>query len=96
MNGKGLVVTMARPRKQVDVAEVLRLRLEGQSWPAIARQVRLGLGTVYRAYQTARKAPQPFQNPKAGALQGEPSEFCDQYAREAQGQEACNVQTRAH
>jgi len=64
---------MARPRKQVDVAEVLRLRLEGQSWPTIARKVRLGLGTVYRAYQTARNAPEPFQNPKTGTLQGEPS-----------------------
>lgn len=69
---------MARPRKQVDVAEVLRLRLEGQSWPAIARTVRLGLGTVYRA---ARNAPEPFQNPIAGTLQGEPSESCHLYAR---------------
>lgn len=55
----GQGVTMARPRKQLDVAEVLRLRLEGQSWPAIARNVRLGLGTVYQAYQTARKPPEP-------------------------------------
>lgn len=61
---------MARPKKQVNVAEVLRLRREGKSWPAIARKVRLGLGTVYRA---AQNAPEPFQNPTAGTLQREPS-----------------------
>ena len=55
---------MARPRKQVDVVEVLRLRLEGLSWPVIARRTGLGLGTVYRAYRTAIDALKPFQNPK--------------------------------
>jgi DNA-directed RNA polymerase specialized sigma24 family protein len=55
---------MARPRKQVDVVEVLRLRLEGLSWPDIAARMRLGLGTVYRAYRKAHAAIAPFQNPK--------------------------------
>ncbi len=55
---------MARPKKAVDVAEVLRLRQEGLSWPVIARFMRLGLGTVYRACQTAKTCPEPFQNPK--------------------------------
>ncbi len=39
---------MPRPRKPVDAVEVLRLRLEGHSWPEIGRRMRLGLGTVYR------------------------------------------------
>jgi hypothetical protein len=64
-----------RPRKQVDVLEVLRLRLEGLSWPAIARRTGLGLGTVYRAYRTAIDALKPFQNTKANRLgpMGEPT-----------------------
>jgi hypothetical protein len=62
---------MARPRKQVDVVEVLRLRLEGQSWPVIARRMRLGLGTVYRAYRHAIEALKPFQNASSVRLQAD-------------------------
>jgi hypothetical protein len=53
------------------VVEVLRLRLAGESWPAIARRTRLGLGTVYRAYRQAVDALRPFQNPKAKNLADE-------------------------
>ena len=60
---------MARPRKQVETLEVLRLRLDGISWPCIARRMRLGLGTVYRAYRTAIDSLQPFQNPKTARIQ---------------------------
>jgi len=60
---------MARPRKRTDTMEVLRLRLAGFSWPSIASQMRLGLGTVYRAYRTAIDALQPFQNPKTAKLE---------------------------
>ena len=56
---------MARPRKHVDVVEVLQFRLAGESWPAIARRMSLGVGTVYRAYRQAIDALRPFQNPKA-------------------------------
>jgi len=59
---------MARPRKPVDVVEVLRFRLAGESWPAIARRMRLGLGTVYRAYRQAIDALKPFQNPKPSKI----------------------------
>ena len=59
---------MARPRKPTNVLEVLRLRLEGFSWPQIARKTGLGQGTVYRAYRRTIDAPQPFQNPKAAKL----------------------------
>ncbi len=55
---------MARPRKHVDVVEVFRLRLSGESWPAIAGKTCLGMGTVYRAYRRAIDALRPFQNPK--------------------------------
>jgi hypothetical protein len=40
---------MGRPRKQVDPIEILKLRLEGYTWPLIARKLNCGLGTVYRA-----------------------------------------------
>lgn len=38
---------MPGPEIQVGVIEVLRLRFAGLSWPAIARSMRLGQGTVY-------------------------------------------------
>jgi|GEM_PF-3413425 len=59
---------MARPRKSTNVLEILRLRLEGFSWPQIARSTGLGQGTVYRAYRKAIDALKPFQNPKAAKL----------------------------
>jgi hypothetical protein len=62
---------MARPPRQVDTAELLRLRAEGCYFPEISRRLRLGLGTVHRAYQAASGAPQPFQNPNATVLRGE-------------------------
>jgi hypothetical protein len=54
---------MARPRKPVDTLQVLALRLEGISFPQIARLTGLGQGTVNRAYRTAVERLQPFQNP---------------------------------
>ena len=68
---------MARPRKHVEAIEVLRLRLAGFSWPSIARSMRLGLGTVYRAYRTAIATLQPFQNPKASKLRAVASNESD-------------------
>ena len=59
---------MARPRKSTNVLEILRLRLEGFSWPQIAHGTGLGQGTVYRAYRKAIDALKPFQNPKAAKL----------------------------
>lgn len=44
---------MSRPRRQVDIRELLRLRQEGCSFPEIARRLPLGLGTVHPAYQAA-------------------------------------------
>jgi len=52
---------MARPRRFVDVAEVSRLRQLGLSWPAIARKMHLGQGTVFRAYRAAFDPTEPSQ-----------------------------------
>ena len=60
---------MARPRKQVDLLEVIGRRWAGQSFPEIARRMRLGYGTVVRAYRKATVALQAVQNPKAVKLQ---------------------------
>jgi hypothetical protein len=70
---------LARPRKSIDIVEVLRLRLGGHSWPQIARSMGLGQETVYRAYRKAIDALQPFQNPKAAkiaTLEDSPSRHC--------------------
>jgi hypothetical protein len=67
-------LTMARPRKQVDVAEIVRLHRDGLSFPVIARRMRLGLGTVHRASHGAVDALQPFQNLSKTILQTEPHE----------------------
>lgn len=40
---------LGRPKKNVDAAEVARLRSQGASWRAIAAELGLGAGTVYRA-----------------------------------------------
>ncbi len=40
---------LGRPRVAVDAAQIARLRAAGASWPAVARELGLGLGTVYRA-----------------------------------------------
>jgi DNA invertase Pin-like site-specific DNA recombinase len=46
-NGK----TLGRPRTVVDATTVGRLRSEGASWRAIANQLGVGVGIVYRAAQ---------------------------------------------
>jgi len=59
---------MARPRRQVDLLEVIGRRWAGQSFPVIARRMRLGYGTVVRAYGKATVALQAVQNPNAAKL----------------------------
>lgn len=60
-----------RPRRQINTAELLRLRAEGCSFPEIASRLQVGLGTAYRAYQAATNQATPFQNPKATVLRDE-------------------------
>jgi DNA invertase Pin-like site-specific DNA recombinase len=54
--GRGTVPAPGgRPRKLVDVERIRELREKGLSWPAIAREVGAGLGTVWRAYHAFQK-----------------------------------------
>lgn len=53
---------MSRPRKQIDIAEIGRLRQQRLSWPVIASRMGCGVGTAHRAYQKATDVPLPFQN----------------------------------
>jgi DNA invertase Pin-like site-specific DNA recombinase len=56
---------IGRPKRVFDRSEVVRLRDSGLSIEKIARQLRLGVGTVVRVIQ-ARQAESPtFQNPCA-------------------------------
>ena len=63
---------MARPRKYVDIAEVVRLRQLGLSWPSIAAKMRLGQGTVVRAHRAAGGVAQAFQNSATQPPEGSP------------------------
>ena len=59
-----------RPRKPLDVRELKRLLDDGRSLRQIARDLRCGYGTVYRAAQAFRSAGDPrltevIQNPAA-------------------------------
>ena len=44
---------LGRPRVAVDAARVARLRASGLSWPKIARELCLSVGTVYSVRQIA-------------------------------------------
>jgi hypothetical protein len=62
---------MGRPRKHIDVVNVLRLRLAGRSWPQIARQLGLGQTTAYRAYRIINGRAQAFPKPQGGQTVGD-------------------------
>jgi DNA invertase Pin-like site-specific DNA recombinase len=48
---------LGRPPAAVDPARIAQLRAQGLSWPAIAKQLQCGVGTVYRAHQNLSKNP---------------------------------------
>jgi len=52
-NAKGR--RLGRPTVAVDVGEVNELRAAGESWSAIAQQLKVGVGTVYRTMREASK-----------------------------------------
>jgi transposase len=64
---------MARPRKEIDGAEVVRLRREGLSWRQIASRTGLGRGTVVRACQAVADSPGVSQNPFGAVVQADRS-----------------------
>ncbi len=48
---------LGRPPVDLDVATVCRLRGQGLSWRAISRAMGIGVGTLYRAFQSRSKNP---------------------------------------
>jgi DNA invertase Pin-like site-specific DNA recombinase len=56
-NARAKGKTLGRPRVAVDAAEVARLRASGASWPEIARQLGVSVGTVYQAARSLSKIP---------------------------------------
>ena len=46
---------LGRPQVIVDVRRIATLRQQGRSWPQIARELGVGVGTVYRAHQDLSK-----------------------------------------
>lgn len=46
---------LGRPQIVVDTRKVAALRAQGLSWPRIAKQLGVGVGTAYRAYQELSK-----------------------------------------
>jgi DNA invertase Pin-like site-specific DNA recombinase len=51
-NAKAKGKRIGRPRLEIDSSKVLKLRAEGLSWRTISDQLKLGLGTVYRAVKS--------------------------------------------
>jgi DNA invertase Pin-like site-specific DNA recombinase len=47
-NAKAKGTRIGRPRANVDSAQIARLRAQGLSWKKIAKQMGLGVGTLYR------------------------------------------------
>jgi len=48
---------LGRPRVVVDVPRIAALRAQGHSWPQMAKQLGVGVGTMYRAHQKLSKNP---------------------------------------
>jgi DNA invertase Pin-like site-specific DNA recombinase len=48
---------LGRPRVSVDVARIASLRDSGLSWPQVAREVGVSVGTVYQAARNLSKIP---------------------------------------
>jgi DNA invertase Pin-like site-specific DNA recombinase len=48
---------LGRPRVVVDIIQIARLRASGSSWPSIARQLGVSVGTVYQAARSLSKIP---------------------------------------
>jgi DNA invertase Pin-like site-specific DNA recombinase len=54
-NAKAKGRRLGRPQIVVDVRKVAALREQGRSWPQIAKQLGIGVGTAYRAHQGLSK-----------------------------------------
>jgi DNA invertase Pin-like site-specific DNA recombinase len=49
---------LGRPRTYLNLDQIAELRTSGPSWHAIAKKLKVGVGTVHRAAQTRSKTPQ--------------------------------------
>ena len=56
-NAKAKGTRIGRPRVIVDAARIAALRASGLSWPSIARELGLSVGTVYQAACGLSKNP---------------------------------------
>jgi DNA invertase Pin-like site-specific DNA recombinase len=56
-NARAKGKTLGRPRVVVDAAQIARLRASGASWPSIARQLGVSVGTVYQVARSLSKIP---------------------------------------
>jgi DNA invertase Pin-like site-specific DNA recombinase len=54
-NAKAKGKRLGRPQMVLDIARINDLREKGLSWPLIAEQLGVGVGTVYRAHQGLSK-----------------------------------------
>jgi DNA invertase Pin-like site-specific DNA recombinase len=58
-NAKAKGKKLGRPRAAVDAARIARLRAQGASWPTIARELGIGVGTAHAAFRSLSKNPAP-------------------------------------
>ncbi len=56
-NARAKGKSLGRPRVSVDAARIARLRASGASWPKIARELGVSVGTVYQAARSLSKIP---------------------------------------
>ena len=56
-NARAKGKTLGRPRIVVDAARISRLRASGLSWPKIAAELGVSVGTVYQAARSLSKIP---------------------------------------
>jgi DNA invertase Pin-like site-specific DNA recombinase len=62
-NARAKGKTLGRPRVTVDAARVSRLRASGMSWPKIAAELGVSVGTVYHASRSLSKIPSKIVAP---------------------------------
>jgi hypothetical protein len=60
---------LGRPRVSVDTARIASLRASGRSWPQIAAELGLSVGTVYQAARRLSKIPSVPQLIDSASLQ---------------------------
>ena len=56
-NAKAKGARIGRPRANVDASQIARLRASGLSWPKIARELGISVGTAYSVAQSLSKRP---------------------------------------